>query len=148
MQRPVQFENNRTGSILRHERNVCAGAQRVLVGIQLDLDAIVSNVVARSGNGLRAGGRSKRADDNCQRQIATGEKTWSKHSSDRISRISDEHYSSTYHLPASAGRLATLDVVLDGRNAGAVGCLLCENHADVVGLPLSVRILVIKRMAH
>jgi hypothetical protein len=51
-------------------------------------------------------------------------------------------------LPASAGPLATLGVVLDGRNAGAVGRLLCENHPDVAGLPLSVGILVIKQMPH
>jgi hypothetical protein len=33
-----------------------------------------------------------------------------------------------------------LGVVLDGRNSDAVGRLLCENRADVVGLPLSVGI--------
>ena len=52
MQRAVQFENNRTRGILRHKRNVGAGAQRVLVGIQLDLDPIVGHIIARPGDSL------------------------------------------------------------------------------------------------
>lgn len=53
----------------------------------------------------------------------TGEKDWSKHSGDRFD---NQHYSSMYHLPASAGRLATLGVVLDGRNCDAVAACLVK----------------------
>jgi hypothetical protein len=43
-----------------------------------------------------------------------------------IAAIGNQHYSSMYHLPASAGGLATLGVVLDGRNTDAVAACLVK----------------------
>ncbi len=122
MQRSVQFKNNRTRGVLRHERYVCTRAQCMFVGTQLDLNPVVGYIVARSRNGLglRARRYSEETQNNCQRgdlrsQITDirqtiGEKTWSRHSDDRFD---DRHYSSTHHSPASAGRLGNL-----GRRVG------------------------------
>ena len=91
MQRTVQLENDRARGVLRHESNIRAGAQDMLVRIQLNFDAIVGNVVARTGYGLLClRGRSKTAKR--QRGAATGEKSWSKHDGDQLKSL---HYSST-----------------------------------------------------
>ena len=52
VERAIQFKNYRTRRLLRHKGDVGAGAQRMLVRVQLRFDVVTRDVEFRAGRGL------------------------------------------------------------------------------------------------